>query len=255
MRDYPRLTVSQAEAVYQALARSEEPDFAAVPDHDKFLSRYRDVREAVGQLISEFPAESLAKSNPVLANFEARLGIVLHELIPWGDHTGDRDFWRWIALVPVRDAVLYRHQYSVPPNEANYGIGSITENLAFRSWIRADIAYDPDAPKFSEERYAWAMVGDQDLWRSFLIRVRYSYSRELARALLEFQHPDRTTQRTLKAGDKTTGIRLLSKRLTRLHPNLCFAALDRAECLQLIRELSDGLEKGDGGRFSYVGQT
>jgi hypothetical protein len=250
---YPKLCLANGEKAYGALDRSEDPDWPSlVADHEVHVRSYRGVAEAVDELLHESPD---APTTSDLRQFEAALGIRLHELIPWGEHTGDKSFWRWVAFVPLGEAVVYRHGEKGMPDKKNYGIGSLTENLAFRSWMRADIAYDATAPSFSPERYAWARVGDQDLWRSFLFRVRYSYSREMAKALLEFQHPDMISSRTLKPGDKDTGIRMLSKRLTRLHPNMCFAALGKSDCLDLLDELADGLELEGGGTYSSAGRN
>lgn len=253
MSSYPQLSPASAQKAYDALAIPEEPDWLSlVPNHETHVRNYHRINEAVQQLLSESPDDPTTSD---LREFEAALSVLLHQLIPWGNHTGDRSFWRWVAFVPLRQAVAYRHGGNSMPNEKNYGIGSLTENLAFRCWIRGDIACDDSASPFSPERYAWARVGDQDLWRSFLIRVRYSYAREMARALLEFQHPDKSETRTLKAGDKTTGIRMLSKRLSRLHANVCLAALSKDECLELLGELADGLETEDGDTYTYAGSA
>lgn len=256
MTEYPKITRANAEKAYAELAQSNEPDWSSlVVSHSEHFERFRPIAEAIEDLVSASTTDRLKKGDSRLASFEADLGICLHEYIPWGDQTGDSSFWRWIALVPARAAVLYRHQYSMPPQKDNYGIGPLKENLAFRSWLRADIAFDPTAQRFSSDRYEWAKVGDQDLWRSLLIRTRYTYARELAKALLEFQHPNKSPRRTLKPGDPYTGIRMLSKRLTRLHSNQCFAAMTKDECLELISELSDGLEMEDGSTYLHVGKN
>lgn len=253
MNRYPQLSQTNAATAYKSLVISEEPDWPSlVSDHEIHVRNYQRVSEAVQELLREAPDDPTASE---LREFEASLGICLHELIPWGEHTGDKSFWRWIAFVPLGEAVVYRHGAKGMPNKVNYGIGSLVENLAFRSWMRADIAYDETAPQFSPHRYAWARIGDQDLWRSFLFRVRYSYSREMAKALLEFQHPSQSTFRVLKPGDKNTGIRMLSKRVTRLHSNMCFAALTKAECLELLDELADGLELEGGGTYTSAGRN
>lgn len=257
MSRFPQLSSTNAQMAFDALKRSEQPDWAAlVPDHETHVVSYQRVGAAVQQLLLESPNEP---SPPDLREFEAALSVTLHQLIPWGEHTGDKGFWRWIAFVPLRDAVVYRHGDRAKPDEMpdmkNYGIGSLTENLGFRCWIRGDIACDEAASPFSPERYAWVRVGDQDFWRSFLIRVRYSYAREMAKALLEFQHPSGSEKRRLKAGDRDTGIRMLAKRLTRIHANVCFAALTKAECLELLSELADGLEMEGGGIYSHAGNV
>ncbi len=253
MSGYPQLSPANARKAYEQLAKSEEPDWLSlVPHHEVHARNYQGVNEAIKQLLSESPHDPTTSD---LREFEVALSVLVHQLIPWGEHTGDKSFWRWVAFVPLREAVVYRHGGKSMPNEKNYGIGSLTENLAFRCWIRGDIAYDDSASPFSLERYDWARVGDQDLWRSFLIRVRYSYAREMAKALLEFQHPGKAEERTLKAGDKTTGIRMLSKRLSRVHANMCFAALSKDECLQLLSELADGLETEEGGKYSHAGSV
>lgn len=137
MSNYPRLSLACAQEAYKALSIPEEPDWLSlVPDHETHLRNYLGISDAVKYLLSQSP------DNPTkvdLREFEANLSECVHPLIPWGDHTGDQSFWRWVAFVPLREAVVYRHGGKSMPDKKNYGIGPPTENLAFRCWIRGTL--------------------------------------------------------------------------------------------------------------------
>lgn len=137
------------------------------------------------------------------------------------------------------------------PNVKNFGIGSRIECFPYRAWLRADIGYDPAAKP--SDRYRLALRGDQDLWRSHLIRVRYAFHRDLAHSLIEFQYPNDDSEGVLKKGDKNEGIRVLAKRLARMHANLVFPLLSKEKCLWLISELAEGLECQGGGQYTRSG--
>ncbi|MGE9527421.1 hypothetical protein, partial [Escherichia coli] len=89
-----------------------------------------------------------------------------------------------------REVVLRRAARSDDsmPSQREFGLEAITESFLYRAWLRADIGFDPEAPPSA--RYRLAMRGDQDFWRSFVIRTRLGYHRHLVHALVEFQYPD-----------------------------------------------------------------
>src|ERR1035437_180966 len=110
---------------------------------------------------------------------------------------------------------------------ANYGIGSRTENLLYRLWLRAELVLDESA----QDRYHLADAGQIDFYRSHLFRQGYANARNFARELLRFQYPGTNpTEPNLKINK----IRELVKRLRRLRSNLLLEVLPEEECRAVI---------------------
>lgn len=247
------LTFYAARKAYDALSQSFEPTWGELrrAKGSGEPQEYSDLRDAVDELRREF---TFPLKDGDAARFEGRVGILLHENIVDQEAVLDADFWRWVALDLLREATLDRHQRTADamPNAKNFGIGSRVECFPYRAWLRADIGYDPAANP--ADRYRLALRGDQDLWRSHLIRVRYAFHRDMAHSLISFQYPDDESDGVLKKGDKDEGIRVLAKRLARMHANMVFPLLPREKCLWLISELAEGLEREDGGRYTRSGE-
>lgn len=251
---YPILTRSAANSAYLALLNSEEPNWVELEAMrgSGTPKDYYELKWDVDELMKEFPG-SLSEGKA--AQYEGLVGVLLHENISDAEATSDPDFWRYIALRPLLDATLFRHSTKEPgfPSKPNFGIGSLLENFAFRAWMRAEIGYDPEA--VPGQRYVLALRGDQDLWRSHLIRVRYSFHRAMAHALIEFQYPTDDSSGLLKKGDKKDGIRMLAKRLQRSQANTAYSLLSREQCRCLISELARGLTLSDGEKYTSAGAT
>ena len=174
--------------------------------------------------------ESVGLRDPAGGHFESEACSCVHRDLPRDPQVlSDPEFWLWLSIAQFWAIVDWRHGgesgHSAP---ANFGIGSLSENLFYRMWLRADIGYEPER----DDAYALAKRGDQDFWRSHLFRQGYGRSRNLAQALIRFQFPDACPgDPTLKIRE----IRELAKRLRRLDPNLIFDYLDAGDTFQLIK--------------------
>lgn len=252
---YPALNSTKAKLAYAALSESLEPEWDALVsirggsgvDFD-----YDQIKSEVDELRQSLDAEM---GRDELRHFEAELGIILHRSLRPSD-AEDPDFWRWVALCLLREAVLDRHpsKDGKMPSMANFGIGGRVECFPYRAYLRADIGHRPEADLTDDSRYELARRGDdQDFWRSHLIRVRYPFYRPLAHALIEFQYPDDSGRAFLRTGDEGDGIRMLAKRLQRTHANMAYAVLSSDQCTCLIRRLANGLTKSDGTKFTADG--
>ena len=152
------------------------------------------------------------------------------------DVLADFDFWTWISVARLADITEWRFgvdgRYAKPEN---YGIGKRSENLFFRLWLRAELATDSKA----KDPYHLAKTGDQDLWRSHILRQGYSNARLVTKALLRLQAGQLAAKRL-----GVEGVRELAKRLRRMRTNVFFEFLSAAQAEALVLELSADLKKG-----------
>lgn len=163
--------------------------------------------------------------------FEGRAARLVHGNVPGdAEMLCDPEFWIWLSVVHFSDLVEWRYRNPDGGTKlANYGIGSRTENLLYRLWLRAELVLDESA----KDRYHLADAGQIDFYRSHLFRQGYANARNFARALLRFQYPNvDATEPKLKIIE----IRDLVKRLRRLRSNLFLEILPEEECRAVIEE-------------------
>ncbi|MDP1606966.1 MAG: DUF6339 family protein [Rhodocyclaceae bacterium] len=191
------------------------------------------LRAALGNLCGSWPDGLKSKTDPAANTFEAKASRLVHEAIPAGSEMlADPDFWIWLAVVHFPEVVEWRYRYrnrktETPAQIDNYGVGSKSDNLMYRLWLRAELVLDAQA----EDRYHLADAGQIDFYRSHLFRQGYANARNFARALLRFQYPnvDLAEPRL-----KTIEIRDLVKRLRRMRSNLFLEILPEDECRAVI---------------------
>lgn len=189
------------------------------------------------QLKKKFPAK-LRERDQEGGRFEQLACEIVHRCLACcgPDVLADFDLWTWIAVVQLADVVEWR--FGVEGRHAkpeNYGIGKRSENLFFRLWLRAELVTDNKA----KDPYHLAKTGDQDLWRSHILRQGYSNARLVTTALLRLQAGQLTAKRLT-----VEGIRELAKRLRRMRANVFFEFLSAAQAEALVLELSTDLKKG-----------
>lgn len=168
--------------------------------------------------------------------FEQQACAIVHRALADPTALADHEFWIWLAVVQYADIVEWRFgttgRHAKP---ANYGIGQRIENLFFRLWLRAELVKDPTA----KDPYHLAKTGDQDLWRSHILRQAYANSRLIAKALLRLQAGQLSVKKLT-----VENVRELAKRLRRLHANVVFEFLTFSQAEGLVLELSSDLKKG-----------
>jgi hypothetical protein len=191
-----------------------------------------DLRSRLLELKNDYSSE-LKKSDPEGGRFESEACVLVHRLLPvTNSAVADPGFWIWLAVVKLPDIVEWRHGGEGRFAElANYGIGNRTENLMFRMWLRAEIVYDPSA----DDPYYLSRFGDQDLWRSHIIRQGYSSVRDVAKCLISFQYGDG------KPRLSSDGIRELAKRLRRLRANMMMEFLTPARIMGVLEDQAKDL--------------
>lgn len=179
------------------------------------------------------------------AKYEGRAAALVHRALELPvDVAADPGVWRWLVfgrndqrLIKIVD---WRHGKADEPGGArdgNYGLtNDLGEGLFSRLWFRADIAYDPRR----EDPYELAYRGDQDLWRSHILRQEYGHVRKLSMALLCFQYPDESPETRTVSNDE---IRLIAKELRRRHANLAYELLSDVDAEELIRDVRDSISR------------
>lgn len=179
-------------------------------------------------LLDQYPV----KSKPDGGVYEAVAAPEIHKLLPLHPALANAEFWIWLAVTHCEEVIDRRYQGKRNPQ--NFGIGGAGENLLYRLWLRAEIAFDSTA----KDKYALARFGDIDFWRSHVFRQGYGDVRIFARALLEFQFPAKTKR---KPRLKIDEIRDLAKQLKRARSNLMFEVMTEARAGQFIESEWDRL--------------
>jgi len=185
------------------------------------------LREAISELRTGWPK---GLNNDKERNlFEGKASRLVHAALPTdSEMICDPEFWIWLAVVHFPDLVEWRYgNPTVGTKLANYGVGSRTENLLYRLWLRAELVIDETA----KDRYHLAASGQIDFYRSHLFRQGYANARNFARALLHFQYPNADPAAPKL---KIVEIRELVKRLRRMRSNLFLEILPEEECRAVI---------------------
>ena len=205
-----------------------------------------DLRERLLKLKRRFPA-SMRKRDPQGGKFESEACSVVHACLAGVDRQAlaDHDFWTWLAVDRLADIVEWRFGANGGPAEAkNYGIGTRSENMLFRLWLRADLGKST-----GPDPYEFARLGDQELWRSHILRQGYAAARSVVRSLLKLQAGrlsvnGKAVKALYSGDDKNEGIRVLARRLKRMRANIIFEYLSPQQADALVFELSSDLKKG-----------
>jgi hypothetical protein len=204
-----------------------------------------ELRTKLLRLKKKYPAKLRAK-DPQGGKFESDACALVHACLSDLDRRAlaDHDFWTWLAVDFLADILEWRFGADGRPAQpANYGIGTRTENMYFRLWLRADLG------KVSgSDPYELAKFGDQDLWRAHLLRQGYANARSIVRALLKLQagklmHGSKPAKK-VAGGHEPEGVRMLAKRLRRVRANVVFEYLTPVQADALVFELSSDLKKG-----------
>lgn len=168
---------------------------------------------------------------------------ILHRELDLSPNLAASDgFWRWLAVERFSDVIEARHsRRSSVARLMNFGIdGPPTSNRLRILWLRADIVYNAS----SEDPYHLATrLSPTDFWESGIIRHRYGWSRNLARIMTQFQYPDPDSGKGTLHLTHENGIRMLYKRLKRMHSTIAFEYLEDTELLDIIEAKSADLQK------------
>lgn len=191
------------------------------------------LRAGLERLCAKLPEGLKSKTDPAANVFEAKASRLVHAAMPTNaEMLADPDFWVWLAVVHFPEVVEWRYRYKNRKSETfaqldNYGVGSRSDNLLYRLWLRAELVLDAQA----KDRYHLAEAGQIDFYRSHLFRQGYANARNFSRALLRYQYPNADLAEPRL---KTLEIRELVKRLRRMRSNLFLEILAEDDCRAVI---------------------
>ena len=197
--------------------------------------------DKVADLKNDLLANDRSGSNDQL--FDRSACKILHQELNISPNLASSDgFWRWLAVEKLYDIVKARHsRRTATAGYMNFGIdGPPTSNRLRILWLRADIVYDTS----NEDPYHLATrLSPTDYWESGIIRHRYGWSRNLARLMTQFQYPDPDSGKGTLHLTHENGVRMLYKRLKRMHSTIAFEYLAQSELLDILKAKSADLLK------------
>ena len=176
--------------------------------------------------------------------FDRHASKAIHETLELTPEiTADSGFWRWLAVAKLSTILERRHRSrGHDAGLKNFGVtGTVTSNRAFILWLRADIVYEEENVN---PYHLSTRLSSTDFWESGIIRHRYGWAPNLASAFVEFQYPDpESGKATLAIGSKN-GVRILYKRLKRLHAIIAFEHMATEEIIPILKDKSTDLDRG-----------
>ena len=212
-------------------------------DYESWNTQHADeVVESLTPLKDELLGEDRSIAND--QQFDRAAGPIIHEGLKLPLNLAAVDgFWRWLAVDKFYEIIESRHnRTSEHAGLGNFGIDAPSDRARLKIlWLRADVVYDAehDDPYHLSDR-----LSPTDFWESGIIRHYYGWAPNLARALVSFQYPDPDSGKGTLHLTHENGIRMLYKRLRRLHTTVAFEYLDDAQLADLLRDSARTSERG-----------
>lgn len=235
---YPTIALEDARRTLEALRQGEERrptvTMAGTGDEEFDVERVEDLAEDVRTTWRAFDRDEDRKRAHA-ARFEGTLAYHVHSVLELpGVVAADPRFWAWLVFGSTYDVfarvTTWRHGADAPfgAKPENYCVGrTLEDGLYSRAWLRAASGFDARR----EDPYALVVRGDQDLWRSHILRGDYGMIPVVAKAFLQYLYTDDDPERSLES---TAVVREMAKELRRRHATQAFELLDDAAAMALI---------------------
>ena len=166
------------------------------------------------------------------AAFERLAVPVIHEKLNLSPIVaGDAGFWRWLTFFNDGDfveVVDWRYGPNAKFREQYLGLGELKKCFLAYLWFRANAVYNPK----NSDPYLHARRGQSDLWTSHIIRVDFGSMPSMARAFIQFLHPDQEAQNL-----SLSEYRELIKELNRRNGSTLLELLDDKEALDFVSQV------------------
>ena len=174
--------------------------------------------------------------------FDKDACVILHKTLALPAHLAASDeFWRWLAVEKFAEVIEARHEYrDNPARLRNYGIDARSDsNRITILWLRAEILYDAEA---GDPYHLASGPLHADFVESGIIRPRYAWCRNLARAFVRFQYHDPCSRKAYLHSTDPKGVREMYKQLRRLHSTTAFEFMSDDKLDEILRASSRGLK-------------
>lgn len=218
---YPIITKAAARTWFESqrlgTAHTAEVGKSSVQISSSFVEMLQNNKPSIlEELSAVLLVDQAGKQVTDAATYEFQIGMILYERLIFLPIfvLADPDFWRWFSIADELAVSLVNTRHSsvntAQANPVNYGLGNIREGFFSRSWLRVFLSVDAAR----KDKYELSRKGDQDFWRSHILRQSYAKSRPFVKALIDFQYKE--AEPTLKpSGNKSiVSIRELAKRLS-----------------------------------------
>ena len=237
----PLKTLSAGDALYILSCwqsnQEEEPD-----TYGRELSNTCPTEHALDKAVLAIDGLRLTdphKRRSDFASFDCQAAVLFHQKVLELPHVieSNAEFWYWVAIFKFFEVIEWRHaRKDEGAHSNNYGLGSRISNYPLRLWLRASLSYD----KNTDDPYALTRKGTIDFWESGILRPRYSSCRALVKSFIRYQYPDNAPRGYLHPTNPQ-GIRMLYKRIKRMHTTLALELLDEGEAYELLDDLGSDL--------------
>ena len=142
------------------------------------------------------------------------------------------NFWRFLCCL-CHEYIYERMGYKSWEDFKQEHFGKVREDALSRNWWRGYSVADEKLVK----------IGSSDLWRSFILRRKFSKCKHLNRACIKFfNSPERFTW--IFNGEKisnTAAVRELGKEIQKQHSITPYEIIGEKDCLTIISELASGI--------------
>jgi len=252
---YPIITKGAARAWYSSYQDGEsiEPTISQSP-FELSTSLVEVLHSSVANAISELQGLVLKNEDGKFivdtAKYEFQVGKILFEktrTLPTFV-LADPDFWRWFSLAhPENLRIIQTRHSSLPTDKVNYvnfGIGNIREGFFSRCWLRVYLTFDESR----KDVFELSRKGDQDFWRSHVLRQSYAKSGQFIRALVSFQYAGPEPTLKPSGNSSTLSIREMAKRLSVTLSTIALDVMNYEESLTFIHAIHEEMiEDSVGG--------
>jgi len=161
----------------------------------------------------------------------------LHQILHYDKNAfSDVEFWLWLSIKHFRDFIKWRAGGTSSMKIANFGISSpnsvsITENVLYRMWVRANIGYDEE---LSDPYKNITVINTYDFWQSFIVRRDFANIKCISKAFIK---------KLFDAKLKTDEYREIGKWLTGIQSNLLFNSLSDEQAEKLLNNKIEEIRK------------
>lgn len=240
---YPTMSIAEGKLALEAVRRGEayEPQVQWISASHESSNEFDS--DLLHDLVAELQELRIELGEPrggprdYFAKYEGFASGVVHAILDIPPSVAaDHEFWIWLTLGGTQDympkLVSWRHGGDSHMHNAldiNYGLTTDLEKGFFsRLWLRGDIGFD----EARENPYELSERGDQDFWRSHILRQDFGQVPNIFRAFSLFIYPD-THKRNHVVENKV--VREMAKELRRRHATSAYELLSFEDAKHLIQ--------------------
>jgi hypothetical protein len=199
-------------------------------DEEEFIHLQEIIRK-------EMAKKSKKPSSNERSSVEFSTAKWLHQILSYDKNAfSDVEFWLWLSIKYFRDFIKWRAGGTPTIKIANFGINSstsvsITENVLYRMWVRANIGYNEE---LNDPYKNITPTKTYDFWQSFIVRRDFANIECISKAFIN---------KLFEAKLNTNEYREIGKWLTGIQSNLLFNSLTDEQAENLLKNKIEEIRK------------